>query len=168
MFTDFKNIVSEKKHGFTLLELIIVIIIVGILATLGLNQYTNIVESGRGAEAKASIGVVRKLHQQYYLANGTRTGETASDVGIGSALDQFPTSCGSSFYFRYGYFQSSMGDPVIGVYAYRCTSGGKSPQSSIAYTWGYRYNPATNYEDWWCQVSGSDKWGWITRPQSCP
>ncbi|MDD4894526.1 MAG: prepilin-type N-terminal cleavage/methylation domain-containing protein [Candidatus Omnitrophica bacterium] len=168
MIVSFKLANLKKKNGFTLLELIIVIIIVGILATLGLNQYTNIVESGRGAEAKTSFGLVRKLHQQYYLTNTTRTGETASDVGIGSASDQLPTSCTSSYYFRYSYFQSSMGDPVIGVYAYRCTSGGKSPAASVPYTWGYRYNPSTNYEDWWCQVNGSDKWGWIVRPQSCP
>jgi len=32
MFIKPKNIVSEKEHGFTLVELIIVIIIVGILA----------------------------------------------------------------------------------------------------------------------------------------
>ncbi len=43
MFANFKNIVSEKEHGFTLIEIIIVIIIVGILAAVGMTQYGNTV-----------------------------------------------------------------------------------------------------------------------------
>lgn len=44
------------KKGFTLLELIVVIIIIGILATLGFTQYTKVVEKGRTAEAKSVLG----------------------------------------------------------------------------------------------------------------
>jgi prepilin-type N-terminal cleavage/methylation domain-containing protein len=42
------------KKGFTLLELIVVIVIIGVLATLGLTQYASMVERGRSAEAKAN------------------------------------------------------------------------------------------------------------------
>ncbi len=158
----------KNKNGFTLLELIIVIVIVGILAVLGLNQYTNIVEASRGADAKAGFGVIRKLHAAYYLLNNTRSGETSADIGIGSSAEQLPSSCSSRSYFYYTWGQSSLGDPVIYIYATRCTIGGKSPPSSVSYQWGYRYNPLTNYEDWQCQANGSVKWDWQIRPQSCP
>lgn len=49
------------KKGFTLLELIIVIIIIGILATLGLTQYARMVERGRGAEARQLLGNILDL-----------------------------------------------------------------------------------------------------------
>ncbi|MBU0547795.1 MAG: prepilin-type N-terminal cleavage/methylation domain-containing protein, partial [Candidatus Omnitrophica bacterium] len=35
------------RKGFTLIELIVVIIIVGILASVGMTQYTKVVEKGR-------------------------------------------------------------------------------------------------------------------------
>jgi len=40
------------RKGFTLLELIVVIIILGILASLGFSQYIKMVEKGRSAEAR--------------------------------------------------------------------------------------------------------------------
>lgn len=49
------------NKGFTLLELIIVIIIVGILATLGFVQYASVIERGRFAEARANLGTLRQL-----------------------------------------------------------------------------------------------------------
>jgi len=157
-----------RKFGFTLLELIVVIIIIGILATVGLSQYTTIVEKSRGAEARANFGLFRQFHQQYYLANGTYSGETNSNVNIGTSAGQIPTICNSSYYFSYAFWQSvGFGDPVMGVSATRCTSGGKSPTATQAYEWQYFYNPATGWEWWKCYVSGAIKWEAGT-PTSCP
>ncbi|MDD5130223.1 MAG: prepilin-type N-terminal cleavage/methylation domain-containing protein, partial [Candidatus Omnitrophica bacterium] len=44
------------KKGFTLVELIIVVIIVGILASIGLTQYNKVVEKSRAAEARMILG----------------------------------------------------------------------------------------------------------------
>jgi prepilin-type N-terminal cleavage/methylation domain-containing protein len=134
----FKNIVSEKEHGFTLLELVVVILIIGVLATLGFTQYGMMVEKSRGAEAKAILGDVRKLAFVYRLANGTITGMTYSDVNIGSASDQIPYPCRSSHYFAYDFWAhpSSATDPVLRACASRCGVNGwgpgKPPQGTIS------------------------------------
>jgi len=70
-----------RLRSFTLIELIIVIIIVGILATLGISQYARMVEKTRSTEAKMIFGDVRKLAYQYRLENGTIAGMTDAQQG---------------------------------------------------------------------------------------
>lgn len=50
----------RNKSGFTLLEIIIVIIIVGVLASLALPRFFSTVEFARSTEALNSLGVIRK------------------------------------------------------------------------------------------------------------
>jgi len=115
---------TSSKKAFTLIELIIVIIIVGILATVGLSRYTTIIERGRAAEGKANLAGMRKLLYEYYLKNGTVATITAADLGIGT--NGLPSSCTTSYYFLYTFGSASQS--WIQLNANRCTSGGKSPQ----------------------------------------
>jgi len=83
-----------KRRGFTLLELVVVIIIVGILASIGLTQYTTVVEKGRAAEAKAILGQIRTAQQMHKQETNNYT-TTPGDL----ALDM-PSGC-TNFYFTY-------------------------------------------------------------------
>ncbi len=136
------------KRAFTLLELIIVIIIVGILATVGLNQYTVMVERGRAGEARSNIGTIRKLAYEYYLKNGTLSTITAGDVGIGTLM---PSSCATTNYFYY-----AIGDiraDRIDMDAFRCTSGGKTPNASPRYIIYSLYSATSGGVNIWCYTS---------------
>ncbi|MBU0549165.1 MAG: type II secretion system GspH family protein, partial [Candidatus Omnitrophica bacterium] len=75
----------RKGKGFTLLELMIVIIILGVLATLGVMQYQAAIEKSRGAEARQVIGQLRSHCAALYMANGNTTGCTVGNLGISSA-----------------------------------------------------------------------------------
>ena len=108
------------KRGFTLLELIVVIIIIGILATLGFAQYTKTIEKGRAAEAKVVLGQIRSAQEVYKLQNGVYASDPA-DLAVSA-----PGSCTTTNYFSYGT------NNTTGV-ATRCTSGGKSPDSATVY-----------------------------------
>ncbi len=131
------------KHGFTLIELIVVIIIVGILAALGLTQYSTIIEKSRTAEAKIRIGAMRQLAHEYYLNNGTMTGITNADVGVDN------TSCSSTSFYSYFIGATST---YVTLYARRCLNGGKTPNASFAWWYDYylRYYPATGQCTWYC------------------
>ncbi len=105
------------KKGFTLLELIVVIIILGILATLGFSQYMKMVEKGRSAEARMVLGQIRTAQETYKLEQGSYAS------ALGDLPVEAPATCTTTHYFSYA------AGSTIGT-ATRCTSGGKTPQGS--------------------------------------
>ncbi len=62
-----------NERGFTLLELLIVVIIVGILAAVAIPQFTNATDKAREAEARAIIDSVLTAETAYYQERGTFT-----------------------------------------------------------------------------------------------
>ena len=114
------------KRGFTLLEIIIVIIIIGILATLGFTQYSKMVERSRGAEARAICGDIRKFAAAYRLEFGSMTSITLGNVNIGGGADQIPNACKATHYFSYTAAQT--GADSVSIVATRCNAGGKPRQ----------------------------------------
>ncbi len=87
----------SQRQGFTLLELLMVVIIVGILAAVAIPQLSDFVEKSRGAEAVANLGAIRTGIAAYQLENaGANPGNLAAlDVTIGNTPDwTFATSGG--------------------------------------------------------------------------
>lgn len=108
------------KKGFTLLELVIVVIILGVLATLGLTQYGRMIERSRGAEARAILGTVRTYAMAYYMErNGSLTGFDNALGNIGTLGDQIPSACRASHYFSYGVASTAT---TATITATRCTT----------------------------------------------
>jgi len=135
---------SASKYSpaaFTLIEIIIVIIIVGILAAVGISQYSETVEKSRLAEAKVRIGAMRQLAYEYYLNNGTLTGMTNADVGVDN-------TCISADFYRYTIGINAGTYAMLA--AIRCTSGGKTPGASRPYAIHTQVYPGTGSDLWYC------------------
>ena len=61
---------SKQQHAFTLLELIVVISIVGVLASLALPRFFRMIEYSRSTEALISLSSIRQGVERCYLMNG--------------------------------------------------------------------------------------------------
>jgi len=56
-----------KKRGFTLLEVLIVIIIIGILAAIAVPQYMKTIERAKSAEAVTNVGTLRRAMERHWV-----------------------------------------------------------------------------------------------------
>ncbi|MDQ5951769.1 MAG: ral secretion pathway protein [Patescibacteria group bacterium] len=58
-----------KKSGFTLIEILIVTVIIGILATLGIVAYTNSLRNARNAKRVGDLNSIAAAWEQQYTTN---------------------------------------------------------------------------------------------------
>jgi len=82
-----KNLINNQK-GFTLVELMIVIVIVGILAAVAIPIYQSNVDKAKMSECDAALGTIRTSLRVYYAENNTYptiaagTAVTTTSLGI--------------------------------------------------------------------------------------
>ncbi len=66
--------IRSNKKGFTLLEILIVVVILGVVAGLALPQYFSTIEKSRAQEALSSLSATRQAMIQYFSETGDYSG----------------------------------------------------------------------------------------------
>lgn len=81
----------NKNRGFSLMELMIAVVIVGILAAIALPSYQNSVRKGRRANAQSYMMALSQKEQQYFLDRRSYTtvkGAGGLDMDVPSDVAQ--------------------------------------------------------------------------------
>ena len=90
------RMVLSEKHGFTLLELLIVLIIIGLLTLIALPKYAEVVDRARIAEAYVFLGTYRVAQESHIYTEG----EPADDLN--DLKLKIPQPYEEVAYFNYG------------------------------------------------------------------
>lgn len=80
----------RQQEGFTLVELMVAVVILGILAGIGVQQYSRLQETARKNAHQANIRIIRSAVEMYQILEGDNPGNI--DDLVPEFLDAVPDS----------------------------------------------------------------------------
>ena len=88
------NKTQNSNQGFTLLELLVVVLIIGILAAIALPQYKRVIAKARVAEAIATLKSITDAQERYALVNSNYTNDLEElDISVNPDGQYFTFVC---------------------------------------------------------------------------
>jgi len=75
-----------RREGFTIVELLIVIVVIGILAAITIVAYNGIQQRGRDAQRESDISTIVKALEMYFAENGSFPSSVCS-LGAGCKIN---------------------------------------------------------------------------------
>lgn len=127
---------KRNSKGFTLIELIIVIVIVGILALVAIPRYFANVEKARKAEALSSMRAIREAIMGYYAANNAQPSANSFPItvtidGENVMVVERPSSSNFNYSYTAATITATHSGAGICTYTMSITDGtiGKAPAS---------------------------------------
>lgn len=113
-----KGVMTARRaaeHGFTLVELMVVIVIIGLLATIVAINVIPATDTARVEKAKADIATIEQALEQYRLDNLTYPNATE---GLQALMTPPPSLPQPERYRRGGYIKKLPDDPWGRAYQY--------------------------------------------------
>lgn len=79
--------------GFTLIELMLVVAIIGLLAAIAVPKFGNLVTKAKEASVRGKLGTLRSALSLYYADNEGYYGDGGTGIGflIGKYMDEMPS-----------------------------------------------------------------------------
>lgn len=116
----------NKQTGFTLIEALIVVVIIGVLVTVALPGYNDYLTRGRIPDATSNLAVKRVQIEQYFLDNRTYVGAPACNLDSTISPKFFDFSCSA-----------------VDATSYTLQAVGKGPMTGFTYTINQSNSKAT-------------------------
>ena len=113
------------RDGFTLVELMIVVAIIGVLASIAVPQYSKFQAKSRQSEVRIQLGAAYTVEQSFAAENSTYTA-CLGDVGYNRD--------GTKFYYTIGF------EPGAAAASAACGPGAAAG-TCLSYQWQYQTTP---------------------------
>ena len=147
--------IKNSRQGFTLLELLVVVLIIGILASIALPQYKKAVYKSRYNSLMALVNSMYQAEERYFMANGDYTNDlTNLDIDLsGCTLSNNKKSCT----FDWGSCNVSVVDPDSLSYIGSKVACTRSEGLQNSYAYYFRVNQLPREKMRTCTAKGYDK-----------
>ena len=131
----------RHSKGFTLIELMIVVVVIAVLSAIALPSYSDYVTRSKFAEAWAQLADLRVKMEQYYLDN-RRYSTNAGGGTCGVTGGNTPATSGTKYF---DYICASANATAAGDQEYTLTARGKAAESltGIEFTINHSNTKAT-------------------------
>ena len=132
---------SGSKRGFTILEVVIVVVLIGVLAAIALPEYANFLERGKVTEAVNAIGSIKSAELIYKMRNDVYVSITQNTQSRLSEYLKLDIPSTGNWYYHSSTTTTPGGFTVS---AFRLPSGGTLNGTYIRLT----FDPATGSYAW--------------------
>ena len=124
-----------KKKGFTLIELMVVILIVSILAAVAIPIMRGRIDAAKWSEGRAMAGTIGTALRAYYAEKGEDGVTDPDQTELGFAVDDLTgTYFVDSDFSWSGSYDSTRTPPVNFLIRVAPTAGGNAPTNPPVYT----------------------------------
>lgn len=106
----------QSQSGFTLIELMVVILIIGLLATIVVQNLKGATDKAKRIKAQADISALKTALDRYYLDNGSYP---SSDQGLPALISAPQNGKVPADYPPGGYIERIPNDPWGNPYVYQ-------------------------------------------------
>jgi type IV pilus assembly protein PilA len=136
----------DRRGGFTLIELMIVVAIIGILAAIAIPNFVRFQLRSKSSEGKTNLAAIRTAEESYFAEFGTYIDCPVSPAalpvpssskqafvntaGVGLGFDQIGWAPEGQVYFRYGVTPGVVGD-------YTANAEADIDADGVVQTWTY-------------------------------
>lgn len=102
-----------KRTGFSLIELMVVIAIIGFLAMISMPTFTKFLAKAKRTEAYANLHAIYAAEKAYWIEHGTYSDQLLGEGGIGWQPEGYESGS-SNLHYTYGFGGSEGRNYVTG------------------------------------------------------
>ena len=146
------KLLRKSKKGFTLIELMIVVAIIGILAALAIPNFLRFQLKSKTSEAKVNLAAIRTAEESYLAEFGNYVNAAATPGTIPRSQKAGFAGGGAAQFDTLGwgpegqvFFQYGVAVDTTNVLAYTADAQGDIDGDMVHQVWGYRHtDPSGN------------------------